>query len=486
MPLRGFSRLFARARAPQRVGVGVELGPSSLRVAVVERVGPRLALRAAQEAPCDTSQAEPLARALTEVRQRLRITAPVVLGVPSTSAILTTVQPLIVEPRRAALAVEFELQQHLPFELADAAWHYWWLSRLRAATAAAMRRSLLEERVAACRRAGLAVRAVAVNGVAALNAASLLAGPARGATTAWLTLVDPRQAEWSVLGPDRLQVVPVTSPSPEALWEHVAASWQALCAEGGEVAPPVRLIGPPETLALAQQALAGVAVEYLDIMQAVSVGASRVDGSSRAAVALGLALQGLGAAPIPLNLLDGSQREAEAQRVRRATLVVSGVCLAVACLAGANGMLEVRARRVGVQRALEQRERLYQTLRPEIRALIQRQQRTEARSLQLSQLAAESPLLTQVLAQIAEAMPREVWLTALDGSKGGTVQGLLEGRATSFQDVTKFLEQLKSQAGMTTVKPLSTTVITDEAMGKEVIAFSVQVERPLRPDAAPP
>lgn len=486
MPLRGFPGLLTRARASRRVGVGIALGPSSLRAVVVERAGPRLRLLAAQETPCDTSQGEPLTRALAEVRQRLRVTAPVVLGVPSTSAILTTVQPLVVTPRRAALAVQFELQQHLPFELADAAWHYQWLQRPRQAVAAAMRHSLLEERLSACRRAGFAVRAVAVNGVAALNAASLLAPPSRGATTAWLTLVDPQQAEWSVLGPDRLQVVPVTSPSADALWEHVAASWQALRAEGVEAGPPVWLVGPPEALAPAQQALAGVAVERADFTKAVSFGAARVEAPDRVAVALGLALQGVGAAPLPLNLLDGTQREAQARMVHRASLVAGGVCLAVTLLAGANGMLTVRASRVGVQRALEQRERLYQTLRPEIRVLIQRQQRTEGRSLQLAQLAADSPALTRCLAQIAGAMPREVWLTALDGSTGDRLlEGLLEGRATSFQDVTKFLEQLKSQAGMTTVKPLSTNVITDEALGKEVIAFSVQVQRPLQPEAAP-
>ncbi|MBI2104254.1 MAG: PilN domain-containing protein [Candidatus Omnitrophica bacterium] len=484
MPLRGFPGLLARARASRRVGVGVALGPSSLRAVVVERAGTRLQLLAAQEASCDTSQAEPLTRALADLRQRLRVTAPVVLGVPSTSAILTTVQPLIVTPRRAALAVQFELQQHLPFELADAAWHYQWLKPPAQAVAGAMRQSLLDERLSACRRAGLNVRAVTVNGVAALNAASLLA-PSRGATTSWLTLIEPQQAEWSIWGPDRLQVVPVTSPSPDALWEHVTASWQALRAEGLEAAPPVWLVGPPDSLAPAQQALGGTAVERADFTKAIGFGTVQVEQPDRMAVALGLALQGVGAAPLPLNLLDGAQRETQARLIRQASLIAAGACLAVAVLVGANGMLTVRARRVGVQRALEQRERLYQTLRPEIRALIQRQQRTEGRSLQLAQLAADSPALTRWLSQIAAAMPRAVWLTALDGSKGGGLGGLLEGRATSFQDVTKFLEQLKSQAGMTTVKPLSTNVITDETLGKEVIAFSVQVERPLQPESAP-
>ena len=110
------------------VAVGIELDAAALRGVVLEQSGPKIRLLAAHEAVCETSQTEALTRALSDVKRKLRISTPVILGVPSTSAILTTVHPLVVEPQRAALAVQFELQQQLPFDLTDAVWHYRWLA----------------------------------------------------------------------------------------------------------------------------------------------------------------------------------------------------------------------------------------------------------------------------------------------------------------------------------------------------------------------
>src|SRR3989338_5984252 len=113
-------------------GIGIELGPASIRAVVLEGVARdakrRVKLLAARELPCDTANADALTQALIQLRRTLSVTQPVILGIPSTSAILTTVTPLIPNPHRAVLAVQFELQQHLPFELADAAWHFRWLT----------------------------------------------------------------------------------------------------------------------------------------------------------------------------------------------------------------------------------------------------------------------------------------------------------------------------------------------------------------------
>ena len=466
--------------------VGVELSASGLQTVILERAGSRLQLVAAHETSCEASNAESVTRALTEVRQALRLTTPVMLGVPSTTAILTTVHPLVATPQRAGLAIQFELQQQLPFELAAAAWDSRWRApRSSGVIAAAMRQSLLDERLACCRRAGLSVQAVTVNPVAALNA--LHAGQAsQGSGTSWgtvLRLLTAQTAEWIVASPTLLHVIPVTSSSPETFWPDVAASWQALRTQDAEAPTPVRLIGSSDELPRAQEALAGVPVERVDPARLVAPGTVTLEHPERAVAALGLALQGLGAVPLPLNLLSGRQREERERKVRRISTIASGVCLAAAVGFGLSGMLEVRARRLSVQRALEQRERLYQTLRPEVRALIQRQQETERRSLRLEQLFGEAPVLTRQVGQIAEVLPREAWLTRLECSKSDGLLGLVEGRATSFQDVTKFLEALKGIAGMPTVKPLATNVVSDEATGRETIAFSVELQRPRQPPA---
>jgi len=142
-----------------------------------------------------------------------------------------------------------------------------------------------------------------------------------------------------------------------------------------------------------------------------------------------------------------------------------------------NGMMEVRARRTRMFETLERQERLYQSLRPEVQTLLRRQQRLQERSAQLEQLVAERTVLAQVLAQVVAALPDSAWLTKFEGSNDAGVAGMIEGRARSFQDVTRFLDQLKTVASMTAVKPLSTNVITDDVTKKEVIAFSAQIER---------
>jgi Tfp pilus assembly protein PilN len=487
------------------VAVGIELGPSAVRGAVLERAGSRLRLLAAQETGCDTSDTEALTRALADLKRRLPIRSPIVLGVPSTSAILTTVHPLIVSPQRAALAVQFELLQQLPFDLADAAWHYQWLpaanghgrSRIgprppapgprpfSSAVAAAMRRALLEERLGCCRRAGLAVRAVAISSVAALNAceASRPGGPGAAASreVTVLTLLDAQTAEWTTATPSLLQVVPVASGSPQALWQDVAASWQGLRAQGMAAAATVWFVGPADALSSAEQALGGTAIRLVDVSP-LTGGAVRLGQPERAAAAIGLAMQGAGVAGMPLNLLAVSQRQARAGSIRRLCHGVSAACLAVALGFGLSGMWEVRGRSVRALRALEQREREYQRVRPELRELIQQQEHLERRSGQLAALIEEAPALTRALAGIAQALPDGCWLTSLEASKTGMIQGQLDGRAQSFQDVTKFLERLKSVAGMTSVKPLSTDVVADAAIGKEAIAFSIQAQRPLHLD----
>jgi Tfp pilus assembly protein PilN len=217
----------------------------------------------------------------------------------------------------------------------------------------------------------------------------------------------------------------------------------------------------------------------------VATGTAKTEHPDRLAAALGLALQGLGVAGLSLNFLAASQGQARSRHMRRIASAVSGVCVAASAILGLHGMLEVRQRSVRVLRSLEQQERLYQTLRPEARALLQQEEHLERRNLQLGGLVGESPALTQLVARISDALPDEAWLVMLECSKAGLINGVIEGRARSFQDVTKFMEQLKTVAEMTTVKPLSTNVTTDDATGKEVIAFSIQVQRPLPSSTSP-
>lgn len=487
------------------IGIGLELGGAIARGVVLERTGAQVKCLAAREVPCDSSKPEAATQALIQLRQALRIARPVVVGLPNSAAILATIAPLIPNLNRSLLAVQFELQQQLPFDLAEAVWHYQWLANgtpstgrsarketsltaSREAIVAAVKRAVLEERLACCRRAGLEVPTVSVVSVALLNAWHAQHGGTMPRPAALLHVLSDQTAEWIMMTTRAIQVMPVASPSPETFGSDLCGAWQAFAAgtasheagQEGHLPKTVWMVGESAAFAPLQERLTNelaIGVERFEL----ATGSLTVDHPERFAAAVGLALQGLGLVRFPLNLLASTRAQAHDRKVRRAAALTSA-CFALAAIGlGVRGAMELRQRRVAVLQALERREALYQTLRPEVRALLQHQEHVERRSRQLERLVGERTLVSQWLAQVADALPDAVWLTTLECTINGIVEGVLEGRAHSFQDVTQFFERLKGVAGMTTVKPLATTVTTDPDAQKDVIVFSVQVQRPRHP-----
>lgn len=512
--------------------IGLELTASAIRTAVVSCRGSDgaagLTLDAAQDIPCDTANPDALTHALARLRLSLPIRQGVVLGLPSASAIITHVEPLVPYPRRAMLGVQFELQQQLPFELQDAAWHHHWLSSPRAAdkhhaaqvgdaaaarpaaVAAAMRRSVLEQRLACCARAGVPVQAVVINAIAILNASRLVSSdrmpePAEGSATpaalgseaaassarhVLFHVLDELAGEWIVWTPASVRVIPVRGASPDAFQDEVVASFRLLQEPPQQPVTAVHVVGssaawPRIQLALASQA--HVDVKALVLPLAHSDGASGADPQpSGGAAAIGLALQGLRRAAVPLNLLAGTQQERRVSTLRSGALIASGVCLVLSLAIGLQGMRELRHRRLQLRDQVERQERLYRSLRPQVRAMLQRQEHAQERLQRLRQLAEGAGRLPQLVAQVAQGLPDDVWLTALACAKVQPVGAAssqerlevsLEGRATSFQALTQLMDRLKTVADMTTVKPLSTSVTTDPLNGKEVVLFSIQAQK---------
>jgi Tfp pilus assembly PilM family ATPase/Tfp pilus assembly protein PilN len=508
------------------IGIGIELSPAAVRAVVLEGVNPpqsaRVKVLASRELPCETANPDALTQALIQLRRALSLNQPVVLGVPSTSTILTTVTPLVANPRRAALAVQFELQQHLPFELAEAVWHFRWLSqngqkpRMRnaeskipapraprpappiSAVVAAMKRSLLDERLACCRRAGLTIYAVAINPVATLNAWDTQAVTTGSTPVVLLNLLNDPTAEWIIRTATQLHVMPVASSLPQApsadaersqetFLQELGAAWETFQQQFPDLPRKVWLVGSSAALPRLSEAIAArlrLEVEALRLTRTAALNAN-MDQMERWTVAIGLGLQGLGLAPVSLNLLDSAQTEGHTRSLQRTAAVASGLLALMAIGFGLSGMMEVRSRRAVILQSLEKQERLYRTLRPKTQALIRHQQYLQGRSDQLARLVADRMVLARLLAQVSEALPDTAWLTKLECTKEGLVEGMLEGRAKSFQDVTQFLDRLKSVAEMTTVKPLATNVTVDAASGKELVAFSVQIQRQAAPAATP-
>lgn len=517
------------------VSIGLELGTSVVRAVALERRGSRIRLAGSAHASWSGERTDDLIVALKQLRTSLPIKQPVVLGIPTSASVVTTVHPLVVNRDHEQLAVQFELQQHLPYDVSDVVWHYRWFTGNsptppappradtpappRPAVVAAAKQSVLDERLTACRRAGIVIREVGVAAVSLVNAWSQQLGPGEPSSAVLLHL-DEGLVEWVIVSPAGVHVFTTFQNFEAAAQEQwlatLRSSWTNLHESfgvpalfgGGGAAPPIWVFGGPVSLTLLAQDLKrelNCPVSILDPARIAAMEAMRPADAHPLVVGMGLALQGLGSARLAMNLLSEVTRQRRATQIRQAAGAVCGLLAAAVVWLGAAGMVSVLRDRQGRLAKLTAQEHTYQTMRPEVRAQLKRQARFEDRLSQLQDVALGRSRLAQVFEQLVGVMPDEIWLTKLELSKdvplpagapapasaqggpgaqaGGTMDGVIEGYARSFQGLTVFMDRLKSLAGWTAVKPLGTTVTTDPATGKELVAFMVQVQRPMR--AAP-
>ena len=142
----------------------------------------------------------------------------------------------------------------------------------------------------------------------------------------------------------------------------------------------------------------------------------------------------------------------------------------------ARGMMTIVRAREDRLGQLTKQERVYQQSRQEVRAALQRHQRLEARLQQLQGLARRRRAVSDAVRQVVAALPDDAWLTKLELTKSGALEGVFEGHARSFQSVTRLIEQLKSSGVWAVVKPLATTVSTDAETDKDLIDFTIQAQ----------
>ncbi|MBI3320166.1 MAG: PilN domain-containing protein [Candidatus Omnitrophica bacterium] len=497
------------------VSVGLELGDVFVRGVTLERQGSGIRLVASAEAPWSGEAGQDLIASLKQLRKSLPIKSPVTLGIPTSAAVVAAVEPLVVHPKRAELAIQFELQQHLPYDVNQTVWHYRWYATnggsrpgaqtsgassgprrrseavrpsLRPALVAAMKRSLLEERLNACKRAGIAVDAVGVSAVATVNAWWRQLGSAGDPTQGVVLHIEGLLIEWIIVTPSGVHPVAslqhLETPDPQQTVEMLKSAWNALREQFSLAArPTVWLAGEPGALPLSLEALEGElacamkAVDLSGICQAEPKTAS----SPRSLVtACGLALQGLGLASLPVNLLSEMTRLRQVRGLRVVTRSISWCGLLLALALTARAMMAILKVRQDTWQRLVVQEQTYQKLRPEARAMIRRQAQIETRLHQLDDLAAARALIVQALHHLTEVLPDEIWLAKLDLSKDDTaMNGQVEGYSRSFQSVTQLMDQLKSSAGWASVKPLATTVTTEPTSGKELVAFTIRVQQAL-------
>lgn len=504
------------------VSVGLEIGNAAVRAVLLDPRSKPPRLLAAVGAPWSGTGGDDLLRAIQQVRRSLPIKSPAVLGLPTPAAIITTVRPLLVSRARSDLAVRFELQQQLPYDVSQTAWHYHWLSRNGgtraepgpAAVVAAVKHSIVQERLAVCHRAGVSVRGVQVNALALANAWWQSGGPG-GQTASVVVRLDGRLLEWLIITSNGLYVFTTLLPAPASALHggtgpippaetagaatliraglsqaqedqfiaRLKTSWEglqhhlALVAGACPSISTAQLVGDTSsypTCAEGLQRAIGCAVQPLSL-QTIVRAEKRAD---EFVAACGLALQGGGNAPLSLNLVEGPMRAARAARVNRVSQLLGALCALLAALWSGQGIVASLRSREALLEQYRTQEQSYQLLRPEVRAIRKHQAQLEHRLEQLAYLARTRDRVTRSVVQLTDALPDSLWLTTLDLTKTAPhVAGTLEGYAQSFQGVTQFIDRVKAAPEWVTVKPQATNVMTDPATGAEVVAFTIQLQR---------
>lgn len=489
------------------LGIGIALEPSVVRAACVERTRDQIRLLSVEEQSFDPAQADAQTRALAALRQALRIRQPVFLGLPSATAFVTTLHPLIVNQSRASLAAQFELEQQLPFKASGAAWHHLWMLAINGesevlahpprqalqsarrlpnvtAVVAATKQETLNERLVTARRAGLSVSGVSVASLALLNACALQRLASRAKSLTILNLPGGAAAEWVLWSPEGIAAIPVGASSAETLPQELAGSWQSIQAQWPGASPAICLVGPASAADGAQSALAAfpnLQFQRFDPAQVVAMRSVRQEIAERSTAAIGLALQAVALSKFPINMLSSVQSSSSRQRIRRASLGVSAAASIAALGLAVSGMTALQKQKAQMLKSFEVREQRYQQLRPQVRTLLQRQQRLERLIIQLQGLAGAAPLMPETLARLAGALPETVWLTKCEIAQNAGLDIVLEGRAPGFQEVTQFIDKLKALPDVASVKPLSTTVMPASAEAKEMVNFSIQIQKTGRP-----
>lgn len=423
----------------------------------------------------------------------------IVLGIGGSAAFVRTLQLLAMKGDRLEQAIRFELQQQTPFDISEVEWDWSPLAGQGAAAThrqiliAAVKKGLLEEPMMAAEAAGWHVASVTISSVGLYNcaaAARLLVGEGRAQL-----LVD--------IGQESSDLVLVRRGPEPVLWvRSVPIGLGQAASDVGELVEEIRravdvyrfqtAVSPDEVLLSG----VGVSAEFLrDRLGAAlqvavrrleprerlasSAAAAPTSASATYAIACGLALQALGEAPLPINLLRRSRAlvAAQRERLRYAIGVSVAAWLLVASTASAS-QRQIRERQLQIAQ-MDRLIELHRTLGPQLKRVEGQLTVLDERLGVLQDAVRRRTAALDLLAEIEQGMGPQTWLeqVTINNPLGRTAasEAVLIGKAPSYQVVNAWLNRLKASPMFVEVKPLASSVEPTSDGRGEVVSFTVSV-----------
>lgn len=201
---------------------------------------------------------------------------------------------------------------------------------------------------------------------------------------------------------------------------------------------------------------------------------------NRFAIATGLALRGVTDLKIEVNFLKEMLSET---RLSKEKVLYSRFSIAMAAIITVSFSMFMRqdysVKRLKLDSVGEMLD-IYGTYEPKIKKIQNEEDVLKEKIGVLYQTADSRAVWLDVFRIISEMLPKDVWITDVSGivslEKGGPGRLDLSGKAMSYQDVNDFVSSLKSSPSFKDVKPLSSSIETDEITGEEIVKFSITMD----------
>lgn len=203
-------------------------------------------------------------------------------------------------------------------------------------------------------------------------------------------------------------------------------------------------------------------------------------GRNKFAIATGLALRSMADLKIEVNFLKEALSETQASKQK---FLYSRLSIAMAAVVAVSFSMFMRqdysVKRLKLDKVGEMLD-IYENYEPKIKKMQAREDILKEKINILYQTADSRAIWLDVFRIISEILSKEVWITDVSGivslEKGGLGRLDINGKATSYQSVNVFVSSLKSSPSFRDVKPISSSMETDEDTGEEIVKFSITMD----------
>ena len=201
---------------------------------------------------------------------------------------------------------------------------------------------------------------------------------------------------------------------------------------------------------------------------------------SQLAIAIGIALRGMTDLKIQVNFLKEIISE---KYVLGKKNIYNRLSMIVGIIIAASFFIFVRQDYSTKKFKLDKIEEMlgvYRTYEPKIKEMQESEEVLKSRINILYSRADSRDLWLDISRIISNILPEDVWITDVSAIISLEQEGIgrldITGKAFSYQSVNNFVSALKSSPSFSEVKPISSSVETDDVSGKEIVKFIVTMD----------